>query len=83
MQNQKISASKVIKKEQNGNYRTDKQNNQNTLRDPKDRSIGVTQSEQQRENRLKNGKSIKNLWDNKRSNNHIIEVPNEVKGVWD
>lgn len=40
----------------------------------KDRSIEVTQYEQQRENTLKNEQSIKNLWDNKRSNIHILEV---------
>lgn len=50
-----------------------------TLSKLKDRSIEVTQYEQQRENTLKNEQSIKNLWDNKRSNIHILEVPKEKR----
>ena len=48
-----------------------------------DRAILVTQSEQQRENRLKNKMSSKDMQDYmKRSNAYVIRDPEEQKRVW-
>lgn len=50
-----------------------------TLRELEDRPIELTQSEQQGRNRLKTEQSMKNLWDNKRSNIHIFKAPKEKR----